>query len=91
MGLGHVHPWLPKLSDLGVYAPEKYFYRLGVVLSASLMAVAAVIVYTASEETAADSVALRFGLVGPLGLAVLAVVSEKEDNPVHSGEYSVRI
>jgi len=39
VSLGHVKPWLPMISDCAVSPPEKYLFRIGIILSAGLLTV----------------------------------------------------
>ncbi len=86
---GHVHPWLPMISDCGVHSPEKYPFRLGVVLGCSLMAGGMALVYAAGKPYSKSSASLALSTVASFSLAVSAVVSEKEDSAVHGGIYII--
>lgn len=82
---GHVQPWLPTISDLGVEAPEKYPFRLGLVLGCSLMAGEMALVYYAGKPYSKSNAALALSSAASLSLAIAVVVSEKEDSAVHGG------
>lgn len=86
VGLGHVPAWLPMISDCAVYSPEKYPFRLGIVVSAVLIAIQVVMTYNADRPYSNSKASLTVGLVASLGLAIVGVVNEQECNPVHSGQ-----
>lgn len=80
---GHVPAWLPMISDCAVYAPEKYVFRLGVVIGASLIAFQAVATYFANKDLLLAKPLAVLGVVAAAGLGVVGVVNEVEDNFVH--------
>ena len=86
---GHVPPWLPMISDCAVLAPEKYPFRLGIVVGASLLAVQAVTKYYADKTQPYSKLCAVLGVVASTGLAVVGVVNEKENNDIHDSEMSV--
>ena len=86
----HVRPWLPMISDCGIYSPEKYPFRLGVVLGSTLMAGEIVLVYYSGKPYSKSRVSLVTATVGSFCLAVSAVVNEKEDSALHGGINSLR-
>ncbi len=88
---GHVQPWLPMISDCGVYPPEKYPFRLGVVLGCSLMAGEMALVYFAGKPFSKSRASLALSTVASASLALAAVVSEKEDSTLHGGTFCISI
>lgn len=84
VGYGHVPAWLPMISDCAVHPPEKYPFRVGFILGASLMAAEVVLVFGAAKQRSRCSLAL--GLIGALCLSVVGAVNEDENNTVHSSE-----
>ena len=86
---GHVPPWLPMISDCAVFPPEKYPFRLGIVLGASLLAVQAVTKYYADKTQPYSKLCAVLGVVASTGLAVVGVVNEKENDDIHDSEMSV--
>lgn len=87
MGYGHVSLWpVPMISDCAVYSPEKFPFRLGIVTTALLMSLISILVFLSGASR--SKVALVLGVVGPLLLAVVGVVNEKEASKVHSGNGS---
>ena len=84
---GHVPPWLPMISDCAVYSPEKYPFRLGLVVSSMLIAVGIMAVYKADMIYSRNKLALVLGLISTFCLGVVGVVNEAENNTVHSGKY----
>jgi len=90
VALGHVPAWLPMISDCAVYPPEKYIFRVGMILSGALIFVNTLAYLfwlggkAANGSQPSDKVALFFSGVGSIGLMGLAAVNEAEDNSVHS-------
>ena len=82
---GHVPVWLPMISDCAVYSPEKYPFRLGIVIGAALLSVQAITTYFVNKDSSrlAKPMAVM-AVVASAGLAVVGVVNEKEDNFVHT-------
>ena len=89
VSLGHVPAWLPMISDCQVFAPEKYFSRWGVLFGAALLGAQNTLIYGANKPYSKSKASLALGLVASFCLSVVAVVSEAEDNAVHSSKYSV--
>ena len=86
VGLGHVPAWLPMISDCAVKAPEKYPFRMGIVVGAFLLGFEVVAVYNSDRKYSKDKICLFLGCIASLGLAVVGVVNEKEDNFIHTCE-----
>lgn len=86
---GHVPAWLPMISDCAVYAPEKYVFRLGVVLGASLIAFQAVATYNANKTMLLAKPMAVLGVVAAAGLGVVGVVNEVEDDFVHTCKWPI--
>ena len=86
VGLGHVPAWLPFISDCAVKAPEKYPFRMGIVVGAFLLGFEVVAVYNSDRKYSKDKICLYLGCIASLGLAVVGVVNEKEDNLIHTCE-----
>lgn len=83
---GHVQPWLPTISECGVYPPEKYFFRYGFVIGACLMAVQGVATYYALKSWAKSKTYLFLVSVASFCLGLVGVVSMKEDGAVHNSK-----
>ena len=83
---GHVPVWLPFISDCGIYPPEKYPFRLGLVLGAALVAVQVLTLYYAERAFSKSRLCLVLGLVASAGLAVVAVVNSQEDDTIHTSK-----
>ena len=86
-GLGHVPAWLPMISDCAVEVPERYPFRMGIVLGAFLLGLEVVAVYNSDRVFSKNKFCLYLGCLASVGLGIVGVVNEKEDNTVHSGEY----
>lgn len=82
--LGHVPAWLPMISDCAVLPPEKYFFRLGIVTGAMFIAIASKLIYHAEKAFTYSKLGLSLGTIGAIGLAIVGVVNEKENNAIHS-------
>lgn len=83
VGLGHVPAWLPFISDCAVESPEKYPFRVGVVVGAFLLAVEIVAIYNADRKFSKDRLCLYAGVMSTVCLATVGVVNEKENGAVH--------
>ena len=83
---GHVKPWLPTISDCGVYPPEVFIFRYGLVVGAVLLAVEAVALYNADKPFSKSKICLVLGLVVAFCLGVVGVVNDQEVPPVHDGK-----
>ena len=83
---GHVPAWLPMISDCAVQSPEKYLFRLGIVLGASLLAYEVIFVYLADKSYSRNEFCLVIGVAASTGLGVVGVVNEKEWYLVHTGK-----
>ena len=81
----HVPAWLPMISNCAVAPPERYPFRVGIVLSAAAFMVLAVLVYNAERAFTKSKVALLFGVLASICLMVVGVVNVKEWPPVHNG------
>jgi len=88
VGLGHVPAWFPMISDCAVYAPEKYPFRIGMILSSVLVFVNALLFYfyidSRITRNVVDKISIILAGIACIGLAILAAVNEQEDNSVHS-------
>ena len=82
---GHVPPWLPMISDCAVLAPEKYPFRLGMVLGASLLEVVTILTYFADIGFSKNKLCFILGTLACASLSITAVVNEEENNTIHSG------
>ena len=83
---GHVPAWLPMISDCAVGSPEKYPFRIGILVGAMALAFNTVVFYKADRAFSNSKLCLLLGLVGAAGLGIVAVVGEKENKAVHSGK-----
>ena len=83
VSLGHVPAWLPMISDCALYAPEKYIFRLGIVIGSFLIGFLTIgVYYTAKTRPYSKQICL-LGVIGSFGLSVVGVVNEHEDHTVH--------
>lgn len=89
VGFGHVPAWLPMISDCAVQSPEKYPFRLGLVIGASLLALEVLCVYMADKSYSRNKFCLVVGVAASTGLGIVGVVNEKECDPVHSSKHSL--
>ena len=83
---GHVEPWLPTISACGERPPEDYIFRYGIVVGAVLLIVEAVAFYYADKPFSGNKLILALGSVAGFCLGVVAVVSAKEWNVLHTSE-----
>lgn len=74
-------PLLPFISDLGMLPPEKYVFRVGLVLVPAVFVMQACIVY----RVYSSKICLVLGIISAICLSVVAVVSEIENYDVHCG------
>lgn len=81
---GHVPAWLPMISDCAVEAPEKYPFRLGIILGAILMMVEVILAYYSDTGFSKNRLCLILGLLASSGLGIVGAINEKENNTVHS-------
>ncbi|XP_065911029.1 DNA damage-regulated autophagy modulator protein 1-like isoform X2 [Dysidea avara] len=84
VSLGHVPAWLPMISDCAVLPPEKYIFRLGIVIGSVFLAMDSILIYNADKSYSHSKLGLLLGMVGVVGMSIVGVVNEKEDNGVHS-------
>ena len=82
---GHVPEWLPMISDCAVYPPEKYPFRLGLLVAAMFIVLETVFVYSANVETLKNRSCLAAGVIASITLAIVSVVNEQENDSIHSG------
>ena len=82
---GHVPAWLPMISDCAVEAPEKYPFRLGIIVGAILMMVQVILAYYSETNFSMNRLCLILGLLASSGLGIVGAVNEKENNTLHSG------
>lgn len=84
VSLGHVPIWLPMISDCAVKPPEMYIFRLGIAIGAFMIGFQSITVYIANKERPLSKLCAALGTIGSIGLGVVAVVNEKENDHVHS-------
>ena len=89
--LGHVPVWLPMISDCGVYAPEKYLFRLGFVTGSIFIHAESFLLYNADKAFSNSRLSMILSLLSSMGLAVVGVVNEKENQIVHTGTHIASI
>lgn len=83
--LGHVPVWLPMISDCAVYAPEKYLFRLGLVTGSIFLHFESILLYNADKAFSNSRLCMVFSLLSSMGMGVVAVVNEDENNDIHTG------
>jgi hypothetical protein len=71
------------ISDCALKPPEKYIFRWGITIGAALVGLLSVGVYYTTRTRAHSKLLLVLGLVGCMGLSVVAVVNEEENHLVH--------
>jgi len=86
--LGHVPAWFPEISDLAVQSPERYIFRIGLIVSACLLFITASLVYlyiasATGAKKRADTVALALAAISSLGLAGVGAINEVEARTAH--------
>lgn len=81
---GHVPIWLPMISDCAIEAPEKYPFRLGIIIGGFLLALQSVVTYNANKTSQLATTKVVLAIIASAGLAVVGAVNSKEDNTVHS-------
>ena len=91
VSLGHVPAWLPMISDCAVLPPEKYIFRLGIVIGSVFLAMDSILIYNADKSYSHSKLGLLLGMVGVVGMSIVGVVNEKEDNGVHSSKDEIAI
>lgn len=91
VSLGHVPAWLPMISDCAVYPPEKYIFRIGMILSAALLELNCLLMYfflhsvsIAGGVGVSDKLGMAVASVASFSLACVGAINEQEDDPVHS-------
>lgn len=84
--LGHVPAWLPMISDCAVSPPEKYLFRLGIVTGAIFLFIEAKLIYHADKSYTRSTLGLILGSIAALGLSIVGVVNEQENNGIHSSK-----
>ena len=75
---------LPFISDLGMCPPEKYVFRVGLVLAPAVFVMQAYIVYL-TNRVYSSKICLVLGIISSVCLSVVAVVSEIENYVIHCG------
>ena len=91
VSLGHVPAWLPMISDCAVLPPEKYIFRLGIVIGSVFLAMDSILIYNADKSYSHSKLSLLLGMVGVVGTSIVGVVNEKEDIGVHSSKDEIAI
>ena len=86
VGYGHVPAWLPMISDCAVEAPEKYPFRLGIIVGAALLGVEVLLVFFADKNFSKNRFCLVVGILSSAGLGIVGAVNEVENNIIHSGQ-----
>lgn len=82
----HVPAWLPMISDCGIDAPERYPFRVGLVIAALLLFLDVILSYGAGIGSK-NKLGLIVGLVSSVGLAIVAVVNLEENVYIHASMY----
>ena len=86
VSLGHVPAWLPMISDCAVLPPEKYIFRLGMVIGSVFLAMDSILIYNADKSYSHSKLGMVLGIVAPAALSIVGVVNEEENNSVHSSK-----
>ena len=74
------------ISDCAVEAPEKYPFRLGIIIGAALLGVEVLLVFFADRKFSKNRFCLVVGILSSLGLEIVGAVNEVENNTIHSGQ-----
>ena len=69
-------------SDCGVYAPEKYLFRLGLV-TGSLFLHKSILLYNADKAFSNSRLSMFLSLMSSFGMGIVAVVNEQEYGYTH--------
>jgi len=80
-----------EISDCAVYAPEKYLFRLGIVTGSIFVHAESFLLYNADKAFSNSKLSMMFSLLASMGLAVVGVVNEKENDTVHTGTHLASI
>lgn len=80
--LQHKPIWLPTISECGEQAPEKYFFRWGILVGGLLLMIEGVMLHGAKRNS---TLVLVLSLITGASLTGVAVVASNEDLPVHLG------
>lgn len=81
---GHVPSWLPMISACAVNSPEKYPFRIGMIVGACLMQVEVLLAYHGNKGYSRSKFCLVTGTLASIGLGIVGAVNEEENNTVHS-------
>lgn len=82
----HVRVWLPMISACAVSSPEKYIFRIGIVLAAVGIFFKVVTVYNAHLNYSKSTFCLFLGTLASASNAIVGVVNEDEARTVHACE-----
>lgn len=80
VSLHHKQAWLPTVSECGEEAPEKYFFRWGILVGGLLLMIEALVLHTAERSSNA---VYYLGLIAGACLTGVAAVASNEDLPLH--------
>lgn len=83
VALGHKPMFLPTISECGEEAPEKYFFRWGILVGGILLAVEAVFLHNAKRIS---QLGYTFGVIAGVALTGVACVASNENLTIHLGK-----
>jgi len=95
VGLGHVKPWLPMISDCGCRIPETWLFRIGFITVAAMMAISSITFrdfvnnqldlnkVSNGRVRATNNILIYICVPSCCALAGLSSVNEKESNSLH--------
>jgi alpha-L-fucosidase len=89
----HVPGWLPMISDCAVQSPEKYIFRIGMVVTACLLFCNTYLYFfyigfaEFGKVRLSDDISKFCGFTSCFALAMLASISEVDDLYVHDSMY----
>ena len=88
---GHACAWLPMISRCAVCPPEKYIFRIGIVLTSVGILFQVFTAYNTNLKYSKSSLCLFLGTLAGVSLSIVGVVNEDEDHLVHACELFTHI
>ena len=81
--LGHKPVFLPTISECGEEAPEKYFFRWGILVGGILLVIEAITLHNAKRISQHGFI---IGVIAGVCLTGVACVASNEDLTIHMGK-----